>query len=72
MIKRKIELKFATKIRWRMNSQARMFAEEFVESRCASSVSLLSDLVKGLVKMSLQHKKVFFNLVRKQHKTIEF
>ena len=29
---------------WRMNSQARMYAEEVVESRCASSVSLRSDL----------------------------
>ena len=38
-----------------------MFAEEVVESHCASSDSLLSDLVQGLVKMSLQPKKIFFN-----------
>ena len=38
---------------WGMNSQARMFAEEVVESRCASSVSLLTELLQGLVKMSL-------------------
>ena len=38
-----------------INSQSRMFAEEVDENHCASSVSLLSELMQGLLKMSPQH-----------------
>ena len=31
---------------WRMNSQAKMFAEEVVKSRCASSIACLVILVR--------------------------